>query len=259
MEVSAASLSPDSNATVEKSVVDGKVKLAFGIPKGAKGESDIFWINAIISINEDGDKEEAVDKTADEIISAYKSGKTMCLRSTQQDDDGISYQSDFSSSFVQYAEDLDGNRGMMLLFSKTTLGLDDDLDVSGALIMIQNDKVNLLGGGSASVGILTEMLPVESKLHGAARENEYGLDTCVTYYDHVHPAPFPDWTSSIGKALFVNNDNETPSQAFEWRDVPNGDFTSKVGDFLRVAEVDSNNKPTKWATDSIANAKGVNF
>ena len=33
MEVSAASLSPDSVATVEKSVVDGKVKLAFGIPK----------------------------------------------------------------------------------------------------------------------------------------------------------------------------------------------------------------------------------
>lgn len=259
MEVSAASLSPDSNATVEKSVVDGKVKLAFGIPKGEKGESDIFWINAIISINEDGDEEEAVDRTADEIISAYKSGKTMCLRATQQDDDGISYQSDFSSSLVQYAEDLDGNRGMLLFFSKTMVGLDDDLAASGALITIQNDKVSLLAGDSASVGILTDNLPVESKLNGAARENEYGLDTYAAYYDHVHPAPFPNWTNSIGKALFVNNDNTTPSQAFEWRDVPNGDFTSKVGDFLRVAEVDSSNKPTKWTTDSIANAKGVNF
>jgi hypothetical protein len=249
MEVSAVSLSPDSAATVEKSIVDDKVKLTFGIPKGEKGESDIFWINAIISINEDGDEEEAVDRTADEIISAYKSGKTMCLRATQQDDDGISYQSDFSSSLVRYAEDLDGNRGMLLFFSKTKAGLDGDLAASGALITIQNDKVSLLAGGSASVGILTDNLPVESKLNGAARENEYGLDTYAAYYDHVHPAPFPNWTNSIGKALFVNNDNTTPSQAFEWRDVPNGDFTSKVGDFLRVAEVNPNGKPTKWTTD----------
>ena len=259
MEASAVSLPPDSDATVEKSIVDDKVKLAFGIPKGEKGESDIFWINAIISINEDGDKEEAVDRTADEIISAYKAGKTMYLRAAQQYDDGTSYQSDFYSSLVQYFEDLDGDRGMLLFFSKTTVGLDYDLAVSGALITIQNDKVSLLAGDSASVGILTHNLPVESKLNGAARENEYGLDTYAAYYDHVHPAPFPNWTNSIGKALFVNNANETPSQAFEWRDVPNGDFTSKVGDFLRVAEVDSNNKPTKWTTDSIANAKGVNF
>ena len=32
-----------------------------------------------------------------------------------------------------------------------------------------------------------------------------------------------------------------------------------VGQFLRVAEVDTQGKPTKWTTDSIANAKGVNF
>lgn len=55
--------------------------------------------------------------------------------------------------------------------------------------------------------------------------------------------------------MFVNKATETPSQAFEWRDVPNGDFTSKVGDFLKVAEVDSNNKPTKWTTDSIGGIK----
>lgn len=96
--------------------------------------------------------------------------------------------------------------------------------------------------------------PNESQLNGSAGDSTYASPV-----DHIHPAPFPDWTNNIGKALFVNNDNTTPSQAFEWRDVPNGDFTSKVGDFLRVAEVDSSNKPTKWATDSIANAKGVNF
>lgn len=257
MEVSAVSLSPDSAATVEKSKVDDKVKLTFGIPKGEKGESDVFWINAIIRVNEDGDEEEAVDRTADEIISAYKAGKIMLLRGAFQDD-GTSYLIDFSCSMIQYTEHSDGDRYMQLYFSRTTAGLDSDVSLSGAHIFIQNDKVGFAGGG-AEIGILTEMLPVESKLHGAARENEYGLDTYVTYYDHVHPAPFPNWTSSIGKALFVNNDNETPSKAFEWRDVPNGDFTSKVGDFLRVAEVDSNNKPTKWTTDSIANAKGVNF
>lgn len=38
MEVAAVSLPPDSDATVEKSIVDDKVKLTFGIPKGEKGE-----------------------------------------------------------------------------------------------------------------------------------------------------------------------------------------------------------------------------
>lgn len=214
-------------------------------------------INAIVSINEDGDEEETVDRTADEIISAYKAGKTMWLRVTFQDD-GISYLTDFSCSMIQYAENSDGDRGMQLYFSRITGGLDNDASLSAGFIFIQNDKVGVMVG-DGEIGILTEMLPVESKLNGAARENEFGLDSFVTYYDHVHPAPFPNWTKSIGKALFVNNDNETPSQAFEWRDVPNGDFTSKAGDFLRVAEVDSNNKPTKWTTDSIANAKGVDF
>lgn len=252
MEVSAVSLSPDSDATVEKSKVDDKVKLTFGIPKGEKGESDVFWINAIMRVNEDGD-EEAVDRTADEIISAYKAGKIMRLKGAFQDD-GTSYLIDFSCSMIQYTEHSDGDRYMQLYFSRTTPGLDSDASLSGAYIFIQNDKVGVFVG-DAEIGLLTKQLPVESKLHGAAREDEYGLDSYVTYYDHVHPAPFPNWTSSIGKALFVNNDNETPSQAFEWRDVPNGDFTSKVGDFLRVAEVDSNNKPTKWATDSIGGTK----
>lgn len=92
--------------------------------------------------------------------------------------------------------------------------------------------------------------PNESQLNGSAGDSTYASPV-----DHIHPAPFPDWTNNIGKALFVNNDNTTPSQAFEWRDVPNGDFTSKVGDFLRVAEVDSSNKPTKWTTDSIGGIK----
>lgn len=39
MKVAAVSLPPDSDATVEKSIVDDKVKLTFGIPKGEKGES----------------------------------------------------------------------------------------------------------------------------------------------------------------------------------------------------------------------------
>ena len=107
---------------------------------------------------------------------------------------------------------------------------------------------------SIGADIIEGFEPGESTLDGFP-----GDRTSASPVDHIHPAPFPNWTNSIGKALFVNNANETPSQAFEWRDVPNGDFTSKVGDFLRVAEVDGSNKPTKWTTDSIANAKGVNF
>ena len=38
-----------------------------------------------------------------------------------------------------------------------------------------------------------------------------------------------------------------------------GTTGATVGQFLRVAEVDTKGKPTKWTTDSIANAKGVNF
>lgn len=44
MEASAVSLPPNSKATVEKDLVDGKVKLTFGIPRG---ESDIFWLNTV--------------------------------------------------------------------------------------------------------------------------------------------------------------------------------------------------------------------
>ena len=95
--------------------------------------------------------------------------------------------------------------------------------------------------------------PNESQLSGSA-----GDSTSASPVDHIHPAPFPDWTNNINKALFVgNNNSEIPSEAFEWRDVPNGDFTSKVGDFLKVAEIDSNNKPTKWTTDSIGGIKDL--
>lgn len=42
-------------------------------------------------------------------------------------------------------------------------------------------------------------------------------------------------------------------------DISLGITGTTVGQFLKVAEVDTQGKPTKWATDSIANAKGVNF
>lgn len=38
-----------------------------------------------------------------------------------------------------------------------------------------------------------------------------------------------------------------------------GITSATVGQFLKVAEVDTQGKPTKWTTDSITNAKGVNF
>lgn len=267
MEVSAASLSPDSAATVEKSVVDGKVKLAFGIPKGEKGEEDIFWVTTNLPL-EPIEGEVPIDKTTEEIIGAYKSGKiifwNVILTKTGEDEDGeertFSYGTTLKQS--QVWDSLNNTGYIYFFFHVASFDLDGGYNALGGFITIDindNKRVAYMSSENASVGILTNDLPVESNLNGAARKEDWALDTHAAYYDHVHPAPFPNWTKSIGKALFVNNANETPSQAFEWRDVPNGDFTSKVGDFLRVAEVDSNNKPTKWTTDSIANAKGVNF
>lgn len=260
MEAAAVSLPPNSKATVEKDLVEGKVKLTFGIPRG---ESDIFWLTTNLTMEDDQEGEVPINETAEEIISAYKSGKTFFwnIFLTEKDEEDEERKVTFVNTLKQSIvwDVLDVSNIMYIYFATSSFDLDGGYTASGGIIAINihNNEMSAYIS-SKSVGILTDNLPVESKLNGAAR-NDFGLDTYGAYYDHVHPAPFPNWTKSIGKALFVNNDNETPSQAFEWRDVPNGDFTSKVGDFLKVAEVDAQGKPTKWTTDSIANAKGVNF
>lgn len=72
MEVSAVSLSPDSDATVEKAIVDDKIKLTFGIPKG-KGEIEQFIVTMTDSKS---------DKTPAEIAVAAKTGKQVVLQRT---------------------------------------------------------------------------------------------------------------------------------------------------------------------------------
>lgn len=261
MEATAVSLPPNSKATVEKDLVEGKVKLTFGIPRG---ESDIFWLTSNLTTEDDQEGEVPIDKTAEEIISAYKSGKAIFWNVvvTEKDEEDEERKVDYIVTLMQSMiwDTLDVSGYMHIFLNGNYADFDGGYTALSGFIAI-NIHDNEMGAyfGHADVGLLSENLPVEPKLHGAARENEWELGTYAAYYDHVHPAPFPDWTKSIGKALFVNNNNETPSQAFEWRDVPNGDFTSKAGDFLRVAEVDTQGKPTKWITDSIANAKGVNF
>lgn len=252
MEVAAASLSPDSDATVEKSLVDGKVKLTFGIPKGEKGENDIFWLNTVSN--------GGIAETFDEIVAAYKAGKNIWIRDTQS----FSQMVAIAPAFLVVPSYVSGDIiGLLIVcggsaYASSDIGAQDNImNVTYYIIYDPRDPspevyFNLETHMCAELG--DSNTPNESQWNGSAGDSTYASPV-----DHIHPAPFPDWTSSIGKALFVNNANETPSQAFEWRDVPNGDFTSKVGDFLRVAEVDSNNKPTKWTTDSIANAKGVNF
>ena len=255
MEVSAVSLPPDSDATVEKAIADGKVKLTFGIPKGEKGESDIFWLTTNLTTADSMEGEVPIDKTAEEIISAYKSGKTIFWNIIVTEKDGemkAYYTFTLMQSIILDSLNVTGDMYISLC-GKHAESDESYTVLSGVISIHNNEVVAYLAHGE--VALLSYSLPVESKLHGAARENELEPVTYAAYYDHVHPAPFPDWTNNIGKALFVNNANETPSQAFEWRDVPNGDFTSKVGDFLRVAEVDSNNKPTKWTTDSIGGIK----
>lgn len=250
MEVSAVSLSPDSDATVEKAIVDGKVKLTFGVPKGEKGEEDIFWLNTT--------SDSGIAETFDEIVAAYKAGKSIWVRDTYSYSivDAVATAPEFIAVPVYDGGDF---VGVIIVCGGTARGSSEINAVDALLnvtyyITVLHEGVTFEIKVSVCAEIGDGYIPNESQLNGSA-----GNSTTASPVDHIHPAPFPNWTASIGKALFVNNDNTTPSQAFEWRDVPNGDFTSKVGDFLRVAEVDSNNKPTKWSTDSIANAKGVNF
>lgn len=250
MEVSAVGLSPDSDATVEKSIVDDKVKLTFGIPKGEKGENDIFWLNTSSSYR--------IAETFDEILAAYKAGKNIWIRDTQSFPGGVATAPAF---LVRPIYDDNGNNinGMVIVCGGSALAsaeIDAGDVIINATYYIIYDPSDLSAAVyfylniSRCAELGDSVTPIESQFNGSA-----GRSTAASPVDHIHPAPFPDWTNNIGKALFVNNANEMPSQAFEWRDVPNGDFTSKVGDFLKVAEIDSNNKPTKWTTDSISGTK----
>lgn len=245
MEVSAVSLSPDSDAKVEKSIVDDKVKLTFGIPKGEKGENDIFWLNTV--------NFSKIAETFDEIVAAYKAGKSIWVRDTHSFSGGVLTAPEFIA-----APAYDGTNiiGMIIVCGGSAYSSSEILGSADGIMNVtyyisafpETVTFTMLVNRCAESG--DGYPPNESQLNGSAGDSTYASPV-----DHIHPAPFPDWTNNIGKALFVNNDNTTPSQAFEWRDVPNGDFTSKVGDFLRVAEVDSSNKPTKWTTDSIGGIK----
>ena len=242
MEASAVSLPPNSNATVEKDLVDGRVKLTFGIPRG---EKDIFWLNTV--------SYSRIAETFDEILAAYKAGKSIWVRDTHSFSGGVLTAPEFIALPVYNETNIVGMVivcGGSVYSSSDFIGSADGIMNVTYYINASPEKVTstMLVNSCAALG--DDYTPNESQLNGFA-----GDSTSASPVDHIHPAPFPDWTNNIGKALFVGNTNAAPSAAFEWRDVPNGDFTSKVGDFLRVAEVDSNNKPTKWATDSIGGIK----
>lgn len=234
MEAAAVSLSPNSKATVEKSLVDGKVKLTFGIPKGENG---IFWLNTAA--------ENKIVETLDEIVAAWKAGKSILVRDTVSFPDFVAIAPAFLIRPVKSGNDI---IAMVIVCGGSARGsseigaIDAVLNVTYYITStFENATFELKQSINADIAL--EIMPNESQLNGSP-----GVSNSASPVDHVHPAPFPDWTNNIGKALFVENNNETPSQAFEWRDVPNGDFTSKVGDFLRVAEVDTQGKPTAWET-----------
>lgn len=246
MEVAAVSLPSYSDATVEKSIVDDKVKLTFGIPRG---EKDIFWLNTV--------SYSRIAETFDEIIAAYKAGKSIWVRDTHSFPGGVLTAPEFIALPVYNEANIVGIIivcGGSAYSSSDFIGTADGIMNVTYYIDASPEKVTstMLVNSCAELG--DGHIPKESQLNGSA-----GDSTSASPVDHIHPAPFPDWTNNINKALFVGNSNETPSQAFEWRDVPNGDFTSKVGDFLRVAEVDTQGKPTKWKTETLDNAEGVSF
>lgn len=94
MEVAAVSLSPDSAATVEKAIADGKVKLTFGIPRG---ERDIFWLNTVSYSH--------IAETFDEILAAYKAGKSIWVRDTHSFSGGVLTAPEFIAIPIGYDED----------------------------------------------------------------------------------------------------------------------------------------------------------
>lgn len=209
MEVSAVSLSPGSDATVEKDLADGKVKLTFGIPKGEKGENDIFWLNTASSSK--------IAETFDEIVAAYKAGKSIWVRDTLSFHRGVLTAPEFIA-----APAYDGTNiiGMIIVCggsayrSSKILGSKDGIMSVTYYISAFPEKVTFTMLVNRCAELRDGYIPKESQLQGSA-----GDSTAASPVDHIHPAPFPDWTNNINKALFVGNSNETPSQAFEWRDV----------------------------------------
>lgn len=246
MEVAAVSLPSYSDATVEKSIVDDKVKLTFGIPRG---EKDIFWLNTV--------SYSRIAETFDEIVAAYKAGKSIWVRDTHSFSGGVLTAPEFIALPVYNEANIVGIIivcGGSAYSSSDFIGTADGITNVTYYIDASPEKVTFTMLISRCAELGNGYTPKESQLNGSA-----GDSTSASPVDHIHPAPFPDWTNNINKALFVGNSNKTPSHAFEWRDVPNGDFTSKVGDFLRVAEVDTQGKPTKWKTETLDNAEGVSF
>lgn len=110
MEVSAVSLSPDSAATVEKAIADGKVKLTFGIPKG---ERDIFWLNTV--------SDSRIAETFDEILAAYKAGKSIWIRDAHSFSDNVAT---VQAYLVRPIEDDDGTNiiGMFIICGGSAYG-----------------------------------------------------------------------------------------------------------------------------------------
>lgn len=94
MEAAAVSLPPNSKATVEKDLVDDKVKLTFGIPRG---ETDIFWLNT--------DGPSSIAETFDEIVAAYKAGKSIWVRDTHSFSGGVLTAPEFIAIPLGYDED----------------------------------------------------------------------------------------------------------------------------------------------------------
>lgn len=214
----------------------------------SRGENDIFWLNT--------SEENKIVETFDEIVAAYKAGKNIWVRDTLSFPNIVTTAPAFLVSPIKVGNDI---IGMFIICGETARGsssvgaIDAVINVTYYITSILENSTFELKQ-SINVDIDDSVIPNESNLIASA-----GNGTFASPVNHIHPAPFPYWTSSIGKALFVKNNETTPSQAFEWRDVPNGNFISKVGDFLRVAEVDTQGKPTKWKTETLDNAEGVSF
>lgn len=127
----------------------------------------------------------------------------------------------------------------------------------GQLSMIENSQI-LFNAINYTGQIINIAMRSDSDISGTAYELIYRPG------DAVGGGDFNAYNHRIENVSEPTDDSDAATKGYVDKSLGSSDISlgitgTTVGQFLKVAEVDTQGKPTKWATDSIANAKGVNF
>lgn len=216
MEVSAVSLPPDSNATVEKSLTDNRVKLTFGIPKGEQGESGTEQL--IVTV-----KDDTSDKTPAEIAEAVNAGKQVILQDSSVDVVQSCYLVNVSNDVATFCgteQITDGTADLDPIFSRCWYTILNDqtalhtYDFNIAPLTITKDA----NGKYTSVSSPEELLiAIDSGCAANAllMKDDGSMLSGTIYYDdtgmHIY---FPDYAKNLIYDLKWNDDMEPSTYTF---------------------------------------------